>query len=104
MNEPGVRLELTFENDTNERITDSSGKGNHGVPKGSLKTVKDQNGKSAKYFDGNSAIDLKKTQSLMGFASATDHHCRHDQALGRQTPNEVETKYRDAKELTAVLR
>jgi arylsulfatase A-like enzyme len=63
--EPGVRLEFTFEKDSNVRIVDSSGKGNHGTVHGKLDVAKGKNGEPAKRFDGNSFIDLKKTPSLV---------------------------------------
>ncbi|MDR3181711.1 MAG: sulfatase-like hydrolase/transferase [Planctomycetaceae bacterium] len=65
INEPGIRLALTFEKDTAEQITDSSGKGNHGIPHGNLTADKGQAGEAAKRFDGNSFIELKKTPSLV---------------------------------------
>ena len=54
--QPECRLAFAFENDSDRKITDSSGKGNHGTPQGA--TVKSGR------FDGKSWIDMQKSASL----------------------------------------
>ncbi|MDR2755492.1 MAG: sulfatase-like hydrolase/transferase, partial [Planctomycetaceae bacterium] len=63
--ESGNRLIFTFEKDTDKQIVDSSGKENHGIPHGNFVVDKGQNGEAAKYFDGKSFIELKKTPTLV---------------------------------------
>lgn len=60
---PEVRLEFTFEKDSGQRITDSSGKNNHGNARGTT-TAKGRDGHAARAFDGASFIEVPKSASL----------------------------------------
>jgi arylsulfatase A-like enzyme len=60
--EPGVKLLFDFTKDE-QRILDSSGKKNTFVADGALKFVT-KDGYSARYFDGNSYIDVDKSPAL----------------------------------------
>ena len=56
---PECRLAITFTDDEGTRITDSSGKGNHGTLRGTLEKAD-----GGKRFDGKSFIDIGKSPSI----------------------------------------
>ena len=60
---PEVRLEFTFEKDSGQRITDSSGKNNHGTARGTT-VAKGRDSHAARAFDGASFIEVPKSPSL----------------------------------------
>ena len=64
VDKPECRLEFTFKNDNSLKITDSSGKGNHGTAQGTTPT-KGPDSEPALHFEGKSHIDVKKAPSLV---------------------------------------